>query len=94
MQAMLDAVAPKLDAGRADAFGGAGNPGLPEGAYGEDLGKLATRHPTVSIGSYPRLQEGRFVNQIVLRCLHAEALAAAESEVRALLAETAQRHRL
>ena len=49
---------------------------------------------TVSIGSYPRLQEGRFVNQIVLRCLNAETLAAAESDVRALLAETAQRHRL
>jgi hypothetical protein len=68
--------------------------GLPEGAYGEALGALAKQHPTVSIGSYPRLQDGRYVNQIVLRCKDADALAAAETAVAALMEETAQRHRL
>jgi molybdenum cofactor synthesis domain-containing protein len=94
MQAMLDSVAPRLTRGAPMLAATLETHGLVEGAYGEALGKVARRHPAVSIGSYPRLQDGRFVNQIVLRCQHAEALAAAESEVKALLAETEQRHRL
>jgi molybdenum cofactor synthesis domain-containing protein len=94
MQAMLDGVAPKLARGAPMISAMLDSHGLPEGAYGEALGELAKRHPGVSIGSYPRLQDGRFVNQIVLRCKNASALAAAEQDVAALLGEIAQRHRL
>jgi len=94
MQAMLDNVAPKLTRGTPMISATLDAHGLPEGAYGEGLGALAKKHPSVSIGSYPRLQDGRFVNQIVLRCKDAEALAAAEKETAALLQDTAQQHRL
>ncbi|MCW2317034.1 molybdenum cofactor synthesis domain-containing protein [Rhodoblastus acidophilus] len=94
MQAMLDGVAPKLTRGTPMISATLDAHGLPEGAYGEGLGALAKKHPSVSIGSYPRLQDGRFVNQIVLRCKDAEALASAEKDVAALLEETALRHRL
>jgi molybdopterin-biosynthesis enzyme MoeA-like protein len=94
MQAMLDSVAPKLLRGAKMLSVMLDTHGLPEGAYGEALGALAKQHPTVSIGSYPRLQDGRYVNQIVLRCKDADALTAAERAVAALMEETAQQHRL
>jgi hypothetical protein len=50
--------------------------------------------PEVSIGSYPRLQDGKFVNQIVLRATNAGALASATEEARKMLAEISTRHRL
>ncbi|MBB4196561.1 competence/damage-inducible protein A [Rhodoblastus sphagnicola] len=94
MQAMLDGVAPRLSRGAPMISTMLDTHGLPEGAYGEALGALAKKHASVAIGSYPRLQDGRFLNQIVLRCKDPAALAAAESEVATLLEETAQRHSL
>jgi len=94
MQAMLDGVAPKIARGTPMLSVTLDAHGLPEGAYGDGLAALAKAHPGVSIGSYPRLQDGRFVNQVVLRCKDAEALAVAEKEAVALLEETAHRHRL
>jgi molybdopterin-biosynthesis enzyme MoeA-like protein len=94
MQAMLDSVAPKLSRGAPMLSTMLDAHGLPEGAYGEALGALAKHHVTVSIGSYPRLLDGRFVNQIVLRCKDQGELTAAEEEVTALLREIAGRHAL
>jgi molybdenum cofactor synthesis domain-containing protein len=94
MEAMLDGVAPRLTRGTPMLSVTLDAHGLPEGAYGEGLAALAKKNPSVSIGSYPRLQDGRFVNQVVLRCRDAATLADAAKETAALLEETAQRHRL
>ena len=37
--------------------------GVPEGAYAAGLGAIADAHPSLSIGSYPSLGEGRFRNE-------------------------------
>ena len=41
----------------------------------------------MTIGSYPSYQDGKFRNRIVVRARDAEALAAAEAAVHAMLAE-------
>src|SRR5664279_1936519 len=89
MQVMLDDVAPKLVKGAKILSETLDAHGLPEGAYAEGLGALAKSLPEVSIGSYPRLQDGKFVNQIVLRATDAGALALAAEEARKMLAEIA-----
>jgi molybdopterin-biosynthesis enzyme MoeA-like protein len=94
MQAMLDDVAPKLATGVKILSEIIDTHGLPEGAYAGDLADLAKTLPEVSIGSYPKLSEGRFVNQIVLRARDAGVLAAAAYKTRAMLAQIAERHRL
>jgi len=94
MQAMLDEVAPKLVKGAVIVSETIDAHGLPEGAYAEGLGVLAKEMPGVAIGSYPRLIDGKFVNQIVLRSKDAEALARGAARVRDMLKETAARHRL
>jgi molybdenum cofactor synthesis domain-containing protein len=94
MQAMLDDVAPKLVKGVKILSEILDTHGLPEGAYAAGLGALATAFPDVSIGSYPKLSEGRFMNQIVLRARDAGVLAAAAEQTRAMLGEIAARHRL
>jgi molybdopterin-biosynthesis enzyme MoeA-like protein len=94
MQAMLDDVAPKLVKGVKILSEILDTHGLPEGAYAAGLGALAKAFPDVSIGSYPKLSEGRFMNQIVLRARDAGVLAAAAEQTRAMLGEIAARHRL
>jgi molybdenum cofactor synthesis domain-containing protein len=87
MQAMLDAVAPKLltnakmlsETLRAD---------LREGDIGTELGAIARGHPEVSIGSYPFVDEQRGPNtNIVLRSRDPQKLAAAISAVQVMLRE-------
>jgi molybdopterin-biosynthesis enzyme MoeA-like protein len=60
---------------------------VPEGRYGDALGRIAAVHPEVSIGSYPSFKDGRFSNQIVVRGKDKEAVAAARSAVEAMVAE-------
>jgi molybdenum cofactor synthesis domain-containing protein len=93
MQVMLDDVAPKLVKGAVILSETIDAHGVPEGAYAEGLGALAKDMPGIAIGSYPRLLDGKFVNQIVLRSKDAEALASAALQVHALLKETASLHR-
>jgi molybdenum cofactor synthesis domain-containing protein len=85
MQAMLDAVAPKLRTGakllsetiRADAR---------EGDIGTELGEIAKAHPGVSIGSYPFFDDRRGPNtNVVVRAREADKLAAAKRDVEAML---------
>ena len=91
MQAMLDDVAPKLAKGVKILSEILDTHGLPEGAYAAGLGALAKAFPDVSIGSYPKLSEGRFRNQIVLRARDVGVLAAAAEKTRAMLGEIAER---
>jgi molybdenum cofactor synthesis domain-containing protein len=86
MQAMLDDVAPKLVKGVKILSEIHDVQGLTEGAYAGALAELAKALPEVSIGSYPKLAEGRFMNQIVLRARDAGQLAQASAKVRAMLA--------
>ena len=85
MQAMLDAVAPKLKTGvkmlsetvRAD---------LREGDIGTELGEVAKAHPAVSIGSYPFFDDKTGPNtNIVIRARDPARLAAVKADVEAML---------
>lgn len=86
MQAMLDAVAPRLRTGARMSVETLDAGGLAEGAYAEALGALAAAHTGVSIGSYPSFTGAGFRNQIVLRGRDPAAVAAAAEAARALLA--------
>jgi molybdenum cofactor synthesis domain-containing protein len=86
MQAMLDAVAPSLRTGvkmlsetiRADAR---------EGDVGTELGAIAKAHAEVSIGSYPFFDDKLGPNtNIVVRAREPQKLAAARTDVEAMLA--------
>jgi molybdenum cofactor synthesis domain-containing protein len=85
MQAMLDAVAPKLKTGvkmisetiRADAR---------EGDVGTELGEIAKANPDVTIGSYPFFDEKSGPNtNIVVRARDPQKLSAAKVAVEAML---------
>jgi len=91
MQAMLDAVAPKLKTGvrmlsetvRADCR---------EGDVGTELGEVAKAHPEVMIGSYPFHYEKRGPNtNIVLRGRDPARLAAAKAAVEDMLGKVRSR---
>jgi molybdenum cofactor synthesis domain-containing protein len=94
MQVMMDDVAPKLVKGAKIISEIFDTYGLPEGAYAADLGALAKAFPEVSIGSYPRMIDGKFVNQIVLRARDEALLAQAGAKTRAMLEALMVRHRL
>lgn len=55
-----------------------------EGTLAAPLGEIAARHPLVSIGSYPRAVDGRFVVNVVARSTDADLLAAVMVELRQL----------
>jgi molybdenum cofactor synthesis domain-containing protein len=91
MQAMLDAVAPKLKTGvkimsetvRADCR---------EGDVGTELGEIAKSYPQVMIGSYPFMDDRRGPNtNIVVRARDPAQLAAATAAVETMLAEVRAR---
>ena len=86
MQAMLEAVAPRLKTGIKVIAETIDAGGLPEGAYAGALAEVARGHGDVSVGSYPSLVEGRFRNQIVVRGRDATRVAEAVAAIAALLA--------
>ncbi len=94
MQAMLDDVAPRLVQGVRILSEVLDAHGLPEGSYAAGLAAVAKDFPLVSIGSYPKLVDGRFHNQVVLRARDADVLARAAKKTREMLAEASVRHRL
>ncbi len=94
MQAMLDDIAPKLATGAKILSEIIETQGLPEGAYAAGLAALAKEFPDISIGSYPKLVDGRFHNQVILRGRDEDLLAQASGKARVMLAEVAERHRL
>lgn len=89
MQAMLDAVAPRLRAGARMIVETIDAAGLAEGHYANGLAAIAQAHDGVSLGSYPSFTGSGFRNQIVVRGRDAQAVAAAAEAVRALLASLA-----
>ncbi len=85
MQSMLDAAAPKLKTGAKMLVETIEAAGVPEGAYAADLSAIARLSPTLSIGSYPSLIDGKFRNQIVVRGKDAALVAAAREKIEAML---------
>jgi len=84
-EAMLDAILPNWQGGR-PMLSRTVECGVPEGMFGTALGEIQKRHPETSIGSYPRFEAGRIWAQIVVRARDEAPLAAAEAEVRAMVA--------
>jgi molybdopterin-biosynthesis enzyme MoeA-like protein len=89
MQAMLDAVAPKLKTGVRILVETIDADSVPEGRYADRLAEIATRRPDVSIGSYPSFSSAGVRNQLVLRGRNESELRSAVEETRALIAELA-----
>jgi molybdenum cofactor synthesis domain-containing protein len=87
MQAMLEAVTPKLKTGQKMLSVSIDSNGLPEGIYASGLGAVQKSHPGVIIGSYPHFDGVRFINQIVLRARDPAILEAAKSDVANLIEE-------
>jgi hypothetical protein len=58
----------------------------PEGEFAALFGELQQRYPDVPMGSYPFFRDGQPGTQLVLRSTDPARLAAAEAELKALLA--------
>jgi molybdenum cofactor synthesis domain-containing protein len=85
MQAMLEYVTPQLKTGTA-MLSQTVRGDCREGDIGTELGEIAKAHDGVMIGSYPFMDEERRPNtHIVLRSRDPQKLAAAKSEVEAML---------
>jgi len=87
-QAMVAGLVPRLACGRPLATASA-RAMVPEGELAGPLAALAAAHPAVAIGCYPFFEDGRLGANLVLRSADADALAAAEAAVGALLASLA-----
>jgi len=85
MQAMLDFAVKSMKTGAVMLIETVEAGAVPEGRYGEALGRIAAAHPAVSIGSYPSYKDGRFNNQIVVRGKDEGAVAAARQAVESML---------
>src|SRR3954451_4036895 len=86
MQARLDNMGPTLTTGAKVVSETIEVGNLPEGAYASDLAAVAAAHPGVSIGSYPSMTEGGFLNRIVVRSKDAEAVMRASGAIETLVA--------
>ncbi len=85
MQAMLDSAVKEMRTGAIMLVETVEAGFVPEGRYGDALGRIAEANAAVSIGSYPSFKDGRFNNQIVVRGKEAQAVAAAKAAVEAML---------
>jgi len=84
MQAMLDALASRLDGG-AKMLSRTVGAALGEGQIAEKLAALQERHPEISIGSYPYYQGTSFGTNLVLRGTDSVLLDVAQAELIALV---------
>ena len=89
MQAMLDNAAKDLETGVRLTVETIEAGGVPEGRYGDALGRIAKEHPETIIGSYPSFADGKFRNQIVVRGRDPAKVVEARGAVTAMLAELA-----
>lgn len=87
MQAMLDAVAPKLKCGARVLVETVLAGDIPEGRYSAGLAAIAAVEAEVSIGSYPHFSSDGVRNEIVLRARDAARLEAATAAVQRLIAD-------
>ena len=83
-QAMVGAVAPGLRTG-AKIISRTVECPFGEGDIGGPLGAIQEAHADVAIGSYPRLKDGRFTTQLVVRGRDADAVAKAVEAVEAMV---------
>ena len=86
MQAMMDAIAPTLQAG-SQIESVTIDSELGEGIVAGRLGEVQKAHPGVVIGSYPYIRDDLFATNIVLRSRDKAALGAAALAVEALIEE-------
>lgn len=86
VEAMLAAVAPKLQTGPRTISRTIEVGDMPEGAFAGELAAEAARHRAVSIGSYPSYKDGKFANEIVVRGKDAGEVKAAVAAIEALIA--------
>lgn len=93
MQVMLDCVAPSLKTG-VKMLTQTVSPGLGigEGRIAAPLAKIASDHPTVSIGSYPTMSTAGFETHLVIRGKDARAVAAAKRDVEAMVVQVRAEH--
>jgi len=84
MQSMFDAVAPTLAGGKPVASKSVTGD-LPESVLADELGVIQDNHPDVSIGSYPKYQNGRFATCIVMRGIDDAMMESAQDKVVALM---------
>ncbi|HPF78419.1 MAG TPA: competence/damage-inducible protein A [Alphaproteobacteria bacterium] len=80
MQAMFDAVAPTLKGGK-PVISRSVTADIPESLIADGLTQIQNRYMQLSIGSYPKYQNGKFGTTLVLRGIDEEALALATQEV-------------
>lgn len=91
MQAMLDAVMPRLKTGK-KMLSRSLAAGAKEGDVAEPLGEIQKRFPDVSIGSYPSFEEGVGpTTTLVLRSRDEGVLDQAEVAVKAMLSDVRAR---
>jgi molybdenum cofactor synthesis domain-containing protein len=91
MQAMLDALAPRLPTGR-KVHSRSVAAGLKEGDIATPLGAIQADYPDVSIGSYPTFDPVTgFTTTLVLRSRDEARLEEAETAVKAMLTTVRQR---
>jgi molybdenum cofactor synthesis domain-containing protein len=91
MQAMLDALAPRLATGK-KMLSRSLAAGLKEGDIASALGAIQADYPDVSMGSYPTFDPATgFTTTLVLRSREEARLEAAEAAVAAMLAEIKMR---
>jgi molybdenum cofactor synthesis domain-containing protein len=84
-QAMLDNVVPTLRTGQKLLSTTVHCP-YGEGTVAEALAAIQKAHPDTIIGSYPKSFDGKFSTDLVIRSRSPEALAAAENDVAAMVA--------
>ena len=85
MQAMLDAVTPKLKTGTKMIQVTIEAAGMKEGDIGTEYGAIAKAHPGVIMGSYPMMNETGFFTRLVLRAKDPALLGPAEAAVVAMV---------
>lgn len=85
MQAMFDEVAAKIPTG-AKMLSRTVPVGMGEGRIASKLGEIQDEFPDVSIGSYPKMLDGAFATDIVLRSRDAERLDLAARAVETMVA--------
>jgi molybdenum cofactor synthesis domain-containing protein len=86
VEAMLAAVAAKLQTGQRTFSKTIEVGDMPEGAFAGELAAEAARHGAVSVGSYPSYKDGKFANQIVVRGKDEAEVEAAVAAIEALIA--------
>ncbi len=86
--AMLDALLPALPMARRLHIE-AVETRIGEGLFGEALGEIAKRFPSVSIGSYPRHDGMRYSAEIVIRGADDDTVAKARADIVGMLAHLA-----